>query len=91
MKTIFEPAVRKELIERVNKLTPDSPQVFGRMRPAQGLHHINAALQMYLGEVTSPYHGNNFKAGLMKFFVISPIPIPRGKAQTAPELIAKGT
>jgi hypothetical protein len=91
MKTIFEPAVRNELIERVNKLTPNAPQVFGRMRPAQGLHHINAALQLYLGEITSPYHGNNFKAGLFKLFTFSPLPIPRGKAPTAPPLISEGT
>jgi hypothetical protein len=91
MKTIFETAVRKELIDRVSKLTPNSPRVFGRMRPEQGLHHINSALQMYLGEITSPYHGNNFKAGIMKFFAFSPMPIPRGKAPTAPQLLSEGT
>ena len=90
MKTVFEPAVRKELIERVNKLTVHSPQVFGKMKPEQGLHHINAALQLYLRELSSPYHGNKLKAAIFKLLTFSPIPIPREKAQTAPPLISDG-
>jgi Protein of unknown function (DUF1569) len=91
MKTIFEPAVKNELIERVNKLTVHSPRVFGKMKPEQGLHHINSALQMYLGELTSPYHGNKFKSAIMKLVVFSPIPIPREKAPTSPALLAEAT
>ncbi len=61
------------------------------MKPEQGLHHINAALQLYLGELTSPYHGNDLKAAIARLFVFSPIPIPREKAKTAPELVSEAT
>ena len=91
MKTIFEPAVRKELIERVNKLSVHSQRVFGNMKPEQGLHHINAALQLYLGEITSPFHGSALKAAIFKLITFSPIPIPREKAKTAPPLVSEGT
>jgi hypothetical protein len=91
MKTIFEPAIRKELIERVNKLTVHSPRVFGKMKPEQALHHINSAFQMYLGELSAPYHGNNFKAAVMRLFAFSPIPIPREKAPASPPLISEAT
>ncbi len=91
MKTIFEPAVRKELIERVNKLTVHSPRVFGKMKPEQALHHINSAFQMYLGELSAPYHGNNFKAAAARLFIFSPIPFPREKAQTFPSLLSEAT
>jgi Protein of unknown function (DUF1569) len=91
MKTIFEPAVKKELIERVSKLTVHSPRVFGKMKPEQGLHHINAAFQLYLGEITAPYQSNAFISGLLKLFTFSPIPFPRGKAKTFKELISEAT
>jgi hypothetical protein len=91
MKTIFEPAIRKELIERVNKLSVHSPRVFGSMRPEQGLHHINEAFRLYLGEITSPYHGSDLKAAIFKLITFSPIPIPREKGKTAPPLVSEGT
>jgi hypothetical protein len=91
MKTIFEPAVRKEMIERVNKLTVHTPRVFGKMKPEQALHHINSAFQMYLGEVSEPYQGNNLKAAVGRFVIFSPIPFPREKAQTFPSLLSEAT
>ncbi len=91
MKTIFESAVRKELIDRVSKLSVHSLRVFGNMRPEQGLHHINEAFRLYLGEVTSPYHGNALKSAIFKLITFSPIPIPREKGKTAPPLVSEGT
>ncbi|HEY3876163.1 MAG TPA: DUF1569 domain-containing protein [Candidatus Kapabacteria bacterium] len=91
MKTIFEPAIRRELIERVNQLTPKAQRVFGTMRPDQALHHINGALRLYVGEISVPYGTNPFLTALGKLFTFSPIPIPRGKAQTVPVLMAKET
>ncbi len=90
MKSIFDPAVRQELIHRVNSLRTDSPRVFGNMTAPQGLHHINGAFQMYLGELKAPYHGNNLKAALLRFFTFSPMPIPRGKGKTSPPLVSEG-
>ena len=91
MKTVFEKAVRQELIDRVNRVSAQSEVKFGKMRPDQGLHHITTVLQMYLGEVETKYHGNNFKAMLLRWFTFSPIPIPPEKAQTAPPLVAGGS
>ncbi|HWF44911.1 MAG TPA: hypothetical protein VG537_09740 [Candidatus Kapabacteria bacterium] len=91
MKTIFDSAVQNELIERVNKLTPNAPTLFGHMKAPQGLHHINGAFQMYLGELSAPYHGNNFIAAALRLFTFSPMPIPKGKAKTTPPLVSEGT
>ncbi len=46
---------------------------------------------MYLGKVSAPYHGNNFKAALARLFILSPIPFPREKAQTFPALLSEAT
>src|SRR5437868_8185920 len=91
MKTIFDTAVRKELVERVNKITAKSERKFGTMRPDQGLHHINSALQMYLGEIETKYHGNALKAALFRLLTFSPLPIPPEKGRTAPPLVAGGS
>ncbi|MDP4199006.1 MAG: DUF1569 domain-containing protein [Bacteroidota bacterium] len=91
MKTIFDPTVRKELLERANRLTLQSERRWGSMRSDQGLHHINAAFQLYLGELTSPYHGNAALAAIARLVTFSPIPIPREKGRTAPSLIADKT
>jgi hypothetical protein len=91
MKTIFDPAVRTELMERVNTLTSEAPTLFGHMKAPQGLHHINSAFQMYLGELNSPYHGNIFLAAILRLVTFSPIPIPKEKGKTTPPLISEGT
>lgn len=88
MKTIFEPTVRKELIARANRITLNSPRLFGTMRPDQGLHHINSALRLYTGEITSPYNNNPVIKTIAKLVTFSPIPIPRGKGRTAPPLVS---
>ena len=91
MKTVFDATVRKELIDRVNRVTPTSQRKFGKMNPNQALHHVNTALQAYLGEVKAEYHGNALKAGFLKLFTFSPIPIPPEKGKTAPEFVAGGS
>jgi hypothetical protein len=88
MKTIFDPAVRSELIGRVSKLSAKSEKKFGSMRPDQGIHHINIVLQAYLGEVKTVPPSNKFIATLMKLFTFSPLPIPPEKGRTAPPFVA---
>ena len=88
MKTIFDTEVRKELIDRVSKITAKSEIKFGSMRPDQGLHHINTVLQAYLGEVKTVPPTNNFKAALLRLVTFSPIPIPPEKGKTAPPFVA---
>ncbi len=91
MKTVFDTAVRKELIERVNKLSAKSERKFGTMRPDQGIHHINTALQAYLDEVKTKRTANPVKEAIFRWFTFSPLPIPPERAQTPPEFVAGGS
>jgi hypothetical protein len=90
MKSIFDPVVRSELIERANKLTPNSQRQFGTMTPDQSLHHINLMLKASLGETAATFSGSNFKAALVRRVVISPMPIPKGKTKAPSQLVASG-
>ena len=46
MKNIFEPAIAQEVIERINKLTPDSRPSWGKMTVAQMLAHCNVTYEL---------------------------------------------
>ncbi|MFD2872861.1 DUF1569 domain-containing protein [Mucilaginibacter ximonensis] len=46
MKSVFNPADVVELIYRINKLTPESQALWGKMSVAQMLAHVNVSYEM---------------------------------------------
>src|SRR5277367_1813348 len=51
MKSIFNQTDNAELIERINKLTPSTPALWGKMNVAQMLAHCQVIIQVALGEL----------------------------------------
>ncbi|MEO5859132.1 MAG: DUF1569 domain-containing protein [Pyrinomonadaceae bacterium] len=49
MKTIFENAVHEELLNRLNKLEPNSERQWGKMSPSQMMEHTARGLEMATG------------------------------------------
>ncbi|GGI24038.1 DUF1569 domain-containing protein [Pedobacter mendelii] len=67
MKNIFQPAVTSEVIERINKLIPTSPQFWGKMNVSQMLAHCNVSYELvYDNKHPKP---NAFMKLVMKAFV----------------------
>ena len=67
MKNIFEGNTTQELIDRVNKLTPESERQWGKMNVDQMLAHCNVAYDM---SFTDQYPKPNFLVKqLLKMFV----------------------
>lgn len=60
MKNLFNVVDTNEIIERINKLTPDTKPLWGKMRVEQMLAHSQNPLAMALGDT-------KFKKGLMAF------------------------
>jgi len=58
MKSLFTPDGNAEIIDRINKLTPSTPQVWGKMNVSQMLAHCQQPLKVAFGEV-------KMKQGLM--------------------------
>lgn len=52
MKSIFEPDVQKELIDRLNRLTSQSASQWGKMNVAQMLAHCAKGFQVPVGDLT---------------------------------------
>ncbi|WP_231427303.1 DUF1569 domain-containing protein [Pedobacter sp. Leaf250] len=46
MKNIFQSAVTSEVIERINKLNPATPQLWGKMNVSQMLAHCNVSYEL---------------------------------------------
>ena len=52
VKNLFEPAVKQEIIGRINKLTPGSQRQWGKMDVAQMLAHCQMPLGVAVGKHT---------------------------------------
>jgi hypothetical protein len=52
VKNLFDPAVKQEIIERINKLTPQSQRQWGKMDVGQMLAHCQMPLGVAVGKHT---------------------------------------
>lgn len=54
MKNIFDKNITAELIERINNLTPETKQLWGKMSVSQMLAHCNVAYEMVYEDIHKP-------------------------------------
>ncbi|MEO8712349.1 MAG: DUF1569 domain-containing protein [Parafilimonas sp.] len=88
MKNIFTKKISAEIIDRINKLRPQSKPLWGKMSVSQMLAHCNVAYEMvYENKHRKP---NAFKKFLLKAFVkkivVSETPYKQNN-RTAPEFL----
>ena len=89
MKSALDPAVRRELADRVLRLQPDSPPRWGSMTAPQMVAHLSDCLLMAFGEL--PIAGKGplpLRFTPVKQLILYALPFPKG-APTAPELIRR--
>ena len=88
MKNVFDLDDSKELISRINTLTADTSNLWGKMNAAQMLAHCNVAYDMtYTDKYPKP---KGFKKFMIRLFaknlVVGPKPYKRNM-RTAPEFL----
>jgi len=66
IKNLFDPAVKQEIIDRINKLTPQSQGQWGKMDVAQMLSHVQAPISVAFGNTT--VKGNWLMRLILPFF-----------------------
>ena len=49
IKNLFDPVVKQEIIDRINKLTPQTKQLWGKMNVAQMLAHVQKPIGIAMG------------------------------------------
>lgn len=52
IKNLFDTAVKEEMIERINSITPESQRKWGKMDVAQMLAHVQAPIDVAYGTAT---------------------------------------
>jgi hypothetical protein len=78
MKSMFNTADNREIIERLNKLTPQTAPLWGKMTVAQMLAHCQQPLRVAVGEVkgTQSFIGRLF-GGIAKKQLLADKPMKR--------------
>ena len=82
---LFNPAKRQELISRINRLTPESKALWGKMSVGDMLCHCLDGNKMALGEIMPTDESNFFTRSLVKYLIVYVIPMPKG-APAPPEI-----
>lgn len=92
MKNVFNPQTSTELVDRINKLTPNSERKWGKMTVAQMLAHCSVTYE-FVYEDIHPLP-NPIMRLLLKLFVknsvVNEVPYKKN-LKTAPEFIIKET
>ena len=88
MKTLWQENARREIIERLANLTPDSKPNWGKMNCGQMLAHVADGLRMALGDLKTEPKKSFLRFRPVKYLIIYRLPFPKS-APTAPELISR--
>ena len=88
MKTLWDPAARAELCDRIGRLTPEASRRWGTMSAPQMVAHLVDSLRMALGELPVTSKNLPLRFTPIKQLVIYWMPFPKS-APTAPELVAR--
>jgi hypothetical protein len=86
--SLWEGATRRELADRLRRLTPEARALWGKMNCPQMLTHVNDQLRMSMGELPAPLVRLPVRFPPLKQLVVYTLPWPKG-LPTSPALIAR--
>ena len=78
MKSLWNEANRREIVERAAKLTPDRHPLWGRMTAPQMVAHITDAIRMATGDLPIRTRKTAFRYPLIKQLLVYVVPVPKG-------------
>lgn len=86
MKSFLNHADKKNILERLSGVRPDSERQWGRMTPHQMICHLSDSFKSRTGEKANSSVSNLFTRTVMKWFALyAPLPWPHG-VNTMPEM-----
>jgi len=89
MRTIFEPSACAEVIERFDRLSPESPSNWGRMDAPRMVCHVADALRQALGEINANLVKSPLAVFPFNWLLIHVLPWPKGKARSPSEFLER--
>jgi hypothetical protein len=87
-KSLSDARAREELLERLERLTPETPARWGKMTAPQMLAHVTDWMLMAKGELKAAAKKRPLRYPVVKQLVIYWLPFPKG-VPTARELISR--
>lgn len=86
MKNLFDQSVRQDILNRIDKLQPESKALWGKMNVNQSLRHMTMAFDISSGVLDpTPSKMPPMPKWLLKFFLLNVKP-PKEKADTFKEM-----
>jgi hypothetical protein len=85
LKTLWNDANRRELDQRICRLTPEHRPLWGRMTAPQMVAHLAEAMRMATGELAIPMRRTPFRYPVLRQLLVYVAPMPKG-LPTAKEL-----
>jgi uncharacterized protein DUF1569 len=86
MKTLARQRDREEILDRLQRVRPDSEALWGRMSAHQMICHVADAFRMATGEKSAATDTSWFRRSILKWIVLyAPVPWPSG-VSTSPEI-----
>ncbi|HKC81196.1 MAG TPA: DinB family protein [Gemmatimonadaceae bacterium] len=87
-KSLSDAHARQALLDRLERLTPETPARWGKMTAPQMLAHVTDWMLMAKGELKTAAKKRPLRYPVIKQLVIYWLPFPKG-VPTAPELIRR--
>jgi hypothetical protein len=86
MKTMFDEALRSDILKRVDRVSSELVPLWGKMNAEQMLTHLIASAQMAVGELQTKSKKLPLRYPPLRQLVVYWLPWPKG-SPTAPELL----
>lgn len=90
MKTLWNPQSRVALSARIDRLTPETPPLWGRMNAEEMVAHCTRGMMMGLGELETHTRNTILRYWPLKHVFIYVLPFPKAKAKAPRELVTRG-
>ena len=88
MSSLRNTADRDQIKVRIQALIPESSACWGRMNVHQAICHMADQMRVAIGEIESQTRFPLILRPLLRLLVVhTPLPVPKGKVQTVPEML----
>jgi hypothetical protein len=86
-RTIFDATARRVLVDRLERLRPESQRRWGKMTPNQMMCHLEDSLRCATGITPARQRKTFMSNRILRWIIIYLLPWPKGKAQTVKEML----
>ena len=88
MPSLFDPAARESVLDRISRLTAERNPIWGKFTAPEMVCHVSCDLRQALGELDAGPPSGPLARFPMNWLAIHAMPWPRGRGKSPPEFLA---